>query len=140
MGTYRAERIPVLEFHELTAGKLVALLARRASRDLFDAYHLFVDLHLGLTPRLQLRTNPSQAKPRVTLSKAWATAAGSVSMQETAAFGSDFGANQHPDLLPALQMSAIGLCSGTLNGKLKPSSSAAIRPLALSTSRVSNSV
>lgn len=40
VGSYRAEHIPVLEFHELTAGKLVALLARRASRDLFDAYHL----------------------------------------------------------------------------------------------------
>lgn len=40
VGAYQAERIPVLELHELTAGKLVALLARRASRDLFDAYHL----------------------------------------------------------------------------------------------------
>lgn len=40
VGTCRAERIPVLDLHELTAGKLVALLARRASRDLFDAHHL----------------------------------------------------------------------------------------------------
>ena len=33
----RAKRIRVLDDHELAAGKLVALLARGASRDLFDA-------------------------------------------------------------------------------------------------------
>jgi len=40
IGSYRAEQIPVLDLHELTAGKLAALLARRASRDLFDAHQL----------------------------------------------------------------------------------------------------
>ena len=40
VGSYRAAGIPVLDMHELAAGKLVALLARRASRDLFDAHML----------------------------------------------------------------------------------------------------
>jgi len=40
VGSYRATGIPVLDPHELAAGKLVALLARRASRDLFDAHRL----------------------------------------------------------------------------------------------------
>lgn len=34
-------RTPVLDIHELAAGKLAALFARRTSRDLFDAHHLF---------------------------------------------------------------------------------------------------
>jgi len=41
LATYRATGIPVLDIHELAAGKLAALLARSASRDLFDA-HLFL--------------------------------------------------------------------------------------------------
>jgi len=40
VGPYRARRIPVLDIHELAAGKLVALLARRGSRDLFDVHYL----------------------------------------------------------------------------------------------------
>ena len=40
VGSYSAEQIPVLDIHELAAGKLAALLARHASRDLFDAHHL----------------------------------------------------------------------------------------------------
>jgi len=40
VGSYRATGIPVLDPHELAAGKLVALLARHASRDLFDAHQL----------------------------------------------------------------------------------------------------
>lgn len=40
VGSFRAPAVPVLDTHELAAGKLVALLARRASRDLFDAYNL----------------------------------------------------------------------------------------------------
>jgi predicted nucleotidyltransferase component of viral defense system len=40
VGSYRAADIPVLDPHELAAGKLVALLARHASRDLFDAHLL----------------------------------------------------------------------------------------------------
>jgi len=40
VGDISASAIPVLDRHELAAGKLVALLARRASRDLFDAHEL----------------------------------------------------------------------------------------------------
>lgn len=54
IGSYRARRIPVLDVHELAAGKLAALLARHASRDLFDAHLLLTrgelnvaDLRLG---------------------------------------------------------------------------------------------
>ena len=40
VGTFRATNIPVLDIHELAAGKLAALLSRTASRDLFDASQL----------------------------------------------------------------------------------------------------
>lgn len=46
VGSSSAKQIPVLDIHELAAGKLAALLSRRASRDLFDAQQLltFCDL------------------------------------------------------------------------------------------------
>lgn len=37
---------PVLDVHELAAGKLAALLSRRASRDLFDVHHLLTRIDL----------------------------------------------------------------------------------------------
>ena len=40
---------PILDIHELAAGKLAALLARQASRDLFDAHRLL--LRGGLDPQ-----------------------------------------------------------------------------------------
>ena len=40
IGSIIAKQIPVLDFHELTAGKLVALFDRNAPRDLFDACRL----------------------------------------------------------------------------------------------------
>jgi nucleotidyltransferase AbiEii toxin of type IV toxin-antitoxin system len=40
VGTFLATEIPVLDIHELAAGKLAALLSRTASRDLFDASQL----------------------------------------------------------------------------------------------------
>jgi hypothetical protein len=40
VGSYFASAIPVLDLHELAAGRLAALLSRRASRDLFDAHQL----------------------------------------------------------------------------------------------------
>jgi len=40
VGTYSARGIPVMDMHELAAGKLAALFARQASRDLFDAHRL----------------------------------------------------------------------------------------------------
>jgi predicted nucleotidyltransferase component of viral defense system len=46
VGTSSARQIPVLDLHELAAGKLAALLARHASRDLFDAHHLLTQTDL----------------------------------------------------------------------------------------------
>lgn len=40
VGSRQVRQIPVLDIHELAAGKLAALLARGAGRDLFDAHHL----------------------------------------------------------------------------------------------------
>jgi len=44
VGAWRATRIPVMDIHELAAGKLAALLARRQARDLFDSHGI---LHMG---------------------------------------------------------------------------------------------
>lgn len=52
VGSYGAQDITVLDLHELAAGKLAALLARHASRDLFDAHQLLT--HTTLDP-VQLR-------------------------------------------------------------------------------------
>lgn len=40
VGSRQVQGVPVLDVHELAGGKLAALLARGASRDLFDAHHL----------------------------------------------------------------------------------------------------
>ncbi len=40
LGSFQAKNIPIVDFHELFAGKLVALLAREASRDLFDVHQI----------------------------------------------------------------------------------------------------
>jgi len=40
VGTWQATGIPVLDHHELAAGKLAALLARRQARDLFDSHQI----------------------------------------------------------------------------------------------------
>jgi predicted nucleotidyltransferase component of viral defense system len=40
LGEYQAKGIPVLDTHELAAGKLAALFARRQARDLFDCHQL----------------------------------------------------------------------------------------------------
>lgn len=40
VGSWSARQIPVLDIHELGAGKLAALLARRQARDLFDAHRI----------------------------------------------------------------------------------------------------
>ncbi len=42
VGQYQARNIPLLDLHELAAGKLSALMSRRASRDLYDAHRLLV--------------------------------------------------------------------------------------------------
>ena len=41
LGKNRATDVPVLDLHELASGKLVALVARRAARDLYDVDRLF---------------------------------------------------------------------------------------------------
>ncbi|MGB9438165.1 MAG: nucleotidyl transferase AbiEii/AbiGii toxin family protein [Desulfobacterales bacterium] len=40
LGDLRATNIPVLDIHELAAGKLCALMARQQGRDLFDSHQL----------------------------------------------------------------------------------------------------
>lgn len=40
LGSWQAKSIPVLDIHELVAGKLCALLSRRRARDLFDSERL----------------------------------------------------------------------------------------------------
>ena len=40
IGSYKIRQIPVLDIHEIAGGKLTALLARQAARDLFDTHHL----------------------------------------------------------------------------------------------------
>ncbi|MGB6327024.1 MAG: nucleotidyl transferase AbiEii/AbiGii toxin family protein, partial [Methylocella sp.] len=39
-GSHRATNVPVLDIHEIIAGKMVALVTRRAARDLFDAHRI----------------------------------------------------------------------------------------------------
>ena len=49
LGEFQARSIPILDFHELAAGKLAALLARGQARDLFDSHRILqmddLDLH-----------------------------------------------------------------------------------------------
>lgn len=51
-GAWRATGIPVLDIHELAAGKLAALLSRKQARDLFDSHRL---LGSGILERERLR-------------------------------------------------------------------------------------
>ena len=44
IGHHQIHEIRILDFHELAAGKLTALFARNASRDLFDAHHLLTKI------------------------------------------------------------------------------------------------
>ncbi|MEA3547148.1 MAG: nucleotidyl transferase AbiEii/AbiGii toxin family protein [Thermodesulfobacteriota bacterium] len=53
VGTWQATGIPMLNIHELAAGKLAALLARRQARDLFDSHRV---LHMENLNHDQLRT------------------------------------------------------------------------------------
>jgi hypothetical protein len=46
VGASRARAIPILDIHELAAGKLAALLSRHAGRDLFDVHQLFTHADL----------------------------------------------------------------------------------------------
>jgi len=46
-GAYMADEIPVLDVHEIAAGKLCALLSRQTGRDLFDTHQLLTRNILG---------------------------------------------------------------------------------------------
>ena len=46
VGTWQASQIPILDIHELAAGKLGALLARRQARDLFDSHGILHGTYL----------------------------------------------------------------------------------------------
>ena len=52
LGFYQAKQIPLLNVHELMAGKLAALLSRRQARDLFDCHQM---LHMDVLQRDRLR-------------------------------------------------------------------------------------
>jgi hypothetical protein len=52
VGSYVSVQFPLLDLHELAAGKLAALMARHASRDLFDSHQLLMGHQLD---RDQLR-------------------------------------------------------------------------------------
>ena len=43
IGGHFANNIPLMNYQEIVAGKLIALLARQASRDLFDSYNLLIN-------------------------------------------------------------------------------------------------
>lgn len=53
VGTWQVAQIPIVDIHELAAGKLAALFARQQARDLFDSHGI---LHLGNLDRDRLRT------------------------------------------------------------------------------------
>lgn len=53
LGDFRATRIPVLDLHELVAGKLSALFSRRQPRDLFDC-HCILDTDYLQRARLRI--------------------------------------------------------------------------------------
>ena len=46
VGTYQATGIPVVDIHELAAGKIAALFSRHQARDLFDSHELMVSGNL----------------------------------------------------------------------------------------------
>jgi hypothetical protein len=49
IGAFRATQVPVLDVHELAAGKMAALLARSAGRDLFDVREILSRKDLDVT-------------------------------------------------------------------------------------------
>ena len=55
LGSWRATAIPVVDLHELVAGKLSALLARRKARDLFDSRLIFSIFSMDGLDRERLR-------------------------------------------------------------------------------------
>lgn len=90
LGRFSATRVPVLDVHEIAAGKLVALFARRASRDLFDAHWLLRQAELDDT-RLRIGFIVIGAMNR----KDWRT----ITIEDV-----DFDASElHEQLMPVLR-------------------------------------
>ena len=50
LGSHQTKNTPVLDLHELAAGKLAALMARNQARDLYDSHRILasLDLHIDL--------------------------------------------------------------------------------------------
>lgn len=46
IGPFQATNVPVLDIHEIVAGKMVALVTRHTARDLFDAHRIIAMLEL----------------------------------------------------------------------------------------------
>jgi len=46
VGSFSIQQFPVLDVHELAAGKLAALLSRHAARDLYDSHKLLTEVQL----------------------------------------------------------------------------------------------
>ena len=49
VGSKQVHGIPILDPHELSAGKLAALIDRKTGRDLFDAYHLLTKTNIDMS-------------------------------------------------------------------------------------------
>ncbi|VIO70522.1 hypothetical protein CI1B_31760 [Bradyrhizobium ivorense] len=49
LGDYEAKNVGVVDLHEIAAGKIVALVVRRASRDLYDAWRLLQNENIDWT-------------------------------------------------------------------------------------------
>jgi predicted nucleotidyltransferase component of viral defense system len=49
VGGKKADNVLLMSYEEIAAGKLTALFARNASRDLFDTYYLLLDNFLDLS-------------------------------------------------------------------------------------------
>jgi hypothetical protein len=94
LGSFKAEQIPLLDLHEIAAGKLCALLSREAGRDLFDAHQLLTQKTLE-KDRLRLAFIVYGAMNR----KDWRTVS-----QEDISFGAAELANE---LIPVLRTDAM---------------------------------
>ena len=101
VGAWQARGIPVMDIHELAAGKLAALLARQAARDLFDSRLVFSLEGLDLE-RLRTAFVVYGAMNR----RDWRT----VSVEDVAFNGTELSSQ----LLPALKIGSVS--SGEANG------------------------
>ena len=104
VGVWQASGIPVLDIHELAAGKLAALLARQAARDLFDSSLVFSLEGLDIE-RLRIAFVVYGAMNR----KDWRT----VSVEDIAFDDAELSSQ----LLPALKTGTVAAGSATSYGE-----------------------